>query len=788
MKITKLTTLLFFLQLSMIGIAQSIFLEGEVVDSDGQSIEFASVFIQNSQDPNIQNGIITEADGRFKLKVPKTGSYKISISFIGFQNYEDSLQINQSLNLGQVVLQTAVNELGEVLVTAEKKIMERKEGKLIFNVQNSPLKSGYDGMELLQRTPYLLVDDNGGIVMKNETVTVMINGKISNLSGDALANYLRNITSDQIKSIQVQTHLSANTDAESSGGVVNIILKKKKIGLDGTLRGDHTFRGDGDFTNYNSLVFNYGASKWNVYGTYNFRKQTTLSRNTGGAEYFVSKNLLEEDGTWANDRNRHNYQLGFTTDLSDNQVFGIEGFGTNAGNILTVRNGMVFSNQGDVLDKGQTNLDGIVDSDLYSLTANYAITIDTFNSSIKLFADYATQGLTNKNNVNSFYELAFFQDNLERNTTQNRTDIYAFQADLEKYLKHKIKLSLGTKYTATVRENRLLVESNVNDIWTETSRTSSFDYNENVWAAYLSANKKIGTHFFEAGLRLENTDLKRTDYTQDTIIQQNYTDLFPNLYYSKDLKNNNLFSFSYSRRLRRPSFQFLNNYVIKINDFRYELGNPDLRPEYVNNFELGFSQKKQSVEVYYQKTNEAINGIYYLEGEVSFYQKFNAGSQTQVGVSYNRFGNLLPWWYIKASTGVYNRKFTDEDGTDSFKRTTGYVDVTNNFKLGPTTNLELSGWYRSKLEDAYYIAFPAYRMDIMIQQTFLNKRLMARIYLLDIFDSILYENERPFDTFTSRRIHDPQSQRLSLWLVYNFSGSGGKNRKNRSKNEARRRL
>ena len=147
-----------------------------------------------------------------------------TFSFIGYADFRKKVTILESKEISTIILPPVTNKLGEVVVTAERKIIEQKEGKLFFNVQASPLKSGFDGMEVLQRSPNILVDENSGIIMRNEAATVMINGKILNLSGGQLASYIRNIPSDQIQRIEIQTHLSANTDAESSGGVVNIIL------------------------------------------------------------------------------------------------------------------------------------------------------------------------------------------------------------------------------------------------------------------------------------------------------------------------------------------------------------------------------------------------------------------------------------------------------------------------------------------------------------------------------------------------------------------------------------
>ena len=140
------------------------------------------------------------------------------------------------MDLGEIVLATSTNLLEGVTVTESRPVIERVEDKLVFNVASSPLNSGYDGMEVLQRSPNIWVAPTGTILMRNEAATVMINGRILYWSGEELANYLSNLNSEDIQSIQIQTNLGANTDAESSGGVINIILKKKRLGFRGNFR------------------------------------------------------------------------------------------------------------------------------------------------------------------------------------------------------------------------------------------------------------------------------------------------------------------------------------------------------------------------------------------------------------------------------------------------------------------------------------------------------------------------------------------------------------------------
>lgn len=788
MKKSKVIFFLFCQFLTSLMFGQSITVTGNILNSDNQPIEFANISLSHKTKKSIYKGSVSTLNGDFSISIPEPGNYLLTISFIGYQNFSQTLSIQKDTTLSSIRLSPSSQNLDEIIVTGKRKIIEKKEGKLLFNVQASPLKSGFDGMEVLQRSPNVWVDENGGIIMRNESATVMINGQILNISGEALTNYLENIPSDQIQRIEIQTHLSANTDAESSGGVINIIVKKKPVGYTIGLRQDLMLKDRNDIRSFSGINFNYGAEKWNIYGRYNFNINDSSHDNLGTIDFFSTDRFLEEDGLWTRERNRHNYQLGFVSDIAKNHTFGIEGFGSNFQSNSNDNNQITFLESDTILDKGGSVLAGTYETNRYNLTSNYNWTYDTLDSKLQLFVDYSNQETQNSSVVNSTYENGFFDDNTERNRNTNKTQILGIQADIQQNFSGGYKLKTGLKLTNIKRENQLIGEFLDENNWTENDRSNRFDYDESVRAAYASVSKKINQYFVEIGLRAENTDLTRTDYTQDTILTQNYTDWFPNVYVSRDFEKFNL-SFAYSRRLRRPQFQFLNNYVSKINDFRYDLGNPNLRPEYVDNYELIYTFKKHNLAVYHQKVSDAINGIYYLEDEITYYQKFNAGSQTQYGLEYNWAGNFRKWWFMRTSAGVYHRKFTDEAGNDSFERTTYYVNLVHNFKLNATTNFEISGRYRSKLEDAFYISFPVYRINLMVQKTFFNKKLLCRVSFNDIFNTAIYDNERPFETFTSFRSFKPQSRTVVFRLVYNFANQAkfGK-RKNKSKNEAARRL
>ncbi|MEM1124858.1 MAG: TonB-dependent receptor, partial [Bacteroidota bacterium] len=327
-KITRL--FLIVVLLTNYAFSQSLTLSGKIIDEENQPIEFANILLKSTINPAWQNGTITDQNGQFKVTIPEKGNYELTISFVGFTDWQKVIDVQQSVDLQFIELKSVVNELSEVVVKGERKIITRKEDKLVFNVATSPLNSGYDGVEVLQRSPNIIVDSEGNILMKNQPPTVMINGRITNLSGADLANYLSNIRSENIKNIEIQTHQSANTDGESTGGVININLKKQPVGLVGAVRAEYTEKGGGFNGDLVGGNFNYGAEKWNIYGVYNrvFRSDESIIFNE--TDYFATNDRFVTNSIFDRFHTQHNYQLGFVGDLAKNHTIGLEGYATNS--------------------------------------------------------------------------------------------------------------------------------------------------------------------------------------------------------------------------------------------------------------------------------------------------------------------------------------------------------------------------------------------------------------------------------------------------------------------------
>lgn len=770
-------------------LAGQITIRGKVVNAEGEAVEFANVFLFPQDSSILLTGTTTDADGAYELQLVEVGTYRLTISRIGYEDYSEIWPITASGFIGEQQLLASNYLLEEVTVTAEREMIENTNGRIVFKVEQSPFKNGFDGLELLQKLPGILADAEGNLSMNGEAPIVQINGRPIQMSSEELINYLSNLNSEDIQSIQIQRHLSANLRGESAGGLVNIILKRRSLGFEGNWRTYYELKRQRKYRLYSALNFNYGADKWNMYANVNYSDRAELYELETTTDYFVTGNFLDAPGESHLLRTRPNYRLGFITNLGPKQIIGLEGFRTSRHNQRDIYSDVHFSNQGDVLEAGINYFADTAENKTNHLLFNYTYQIDTLGSSLKLFADYSSEEAGAQNRSASTYEKAYFTDLQERNFTSANTDIKSLQADLEKNYR-ELGFAVGMRYTSTQRDNSLLAETLEQAGWLTNERSSKFQYLENITAGYIILKRQLWERgFLQVGLRMEHTSLRKTDELTNFRIDRNYHNWLPDLLYSHDMNAGQSLSFSFTRRLRRPPFWRINNNILKVNDFNFRLGNPDLLPELINRMELVWSRKKQNLRVYHENVIDAINGIYFLEGDIAYYKPFNSGRQIQYGMEFSRYGHLNSNWYINGTFGLYHRRFAGENNEISFARDSYYFNLSNTIKINQRLSVDISGYYYSPFEDAFYIAGERFAFNLFAQHTFLQDKLTVRLYFNDVFNILVYESERPFADFKTTESTKPRTQFIRLQVNYQFSNRSELNkRRNESRNEARRRL
>lgn len=592
-------------------------ISGAIVDSaSSKPIEFVSVALYSKGNGQAVDGTVADEKGKFSISKLVPGDYKILISFIGYGNKTiDNIKLakGQEVDLGTVTLASNTKTLNEVTVTGQAALIEEKVDRLVYNAEKDITAKGGDATDILRKVPLLTVDLDGNVSLRgSQNIRVLINNKPSTIIANSVADALKQIPADQIKSVEVITSPSAKYDAEGSGGIINIITKKNSLqGLNLNVDAGVGNRGS-------MLALNGGYRKGKAgftiggfgRGMYNTVTKTTLEQ-TSTVENVTTTTRQTGDGS------SHglfgNYNLGFDYDIAKNQSL-------TAGVKYGVRN---FTNQQDLVTRlmktGTTDTENSRNVDAKNLSGTVDVNVDylhTFKPQQEWSVStlYSRNGLTNDFDadlLNGDKQLTGRQKNLNKSTNEE----FTFQTDYQTPIKKNQLLEFGGKgiFREVKSKYSFLIAEATGDFRPETDQPAGdLTYHQNIAAAYSSytyTTKKRYT--FKGGLRYEHTFIDAST-NEGVVGVGNYGVLVPSVNASKTFKGTTV-KLGYNRRIQRPGLQQLNPNFNSANPQNITIGNPELRPELTNNFEVGLSKniKKTYVNATFfgRVTNNAITQV-----------------------------------------------------------------------------------------------------------------------------------------------------------------------------------
>ncbi|MDP9956954.1 outer membrane receptor protein involved in Fe transport [Epilithonimonas hungarica] len=500
----------------------------------------------------------------------------------------------------------SLKEIEQVNILVRKKLLERKADRLIFNVDASIASQGMDAGETLANVPMLKVDENLGTISitGKSSVNVMINGKMLNLSGTALLNYLKSIRSENISKIEVITTPPSKYEAQGNSGLINIILKKNpNLGFSGNISTGLTqrtyFNGSTNGTlNYQTEKLSLSLKTSYIEGAKRADERFTIL----GASQNYSRSVRKDMWQDLTPSLSASYKINKNSEVGVEYIFDK---GKNGMNILnTTRNISPDLDEKNFL----TNTYHREKSPTHTFSTYYDLKLDSLGKKLSFTGNFY------KNNNDT--EVNFSTLTLPENTIQDvktlsmiKPQIFSVQGDLE------LPFSFGTIETG-VKFNQFRNSADLkyldwedNQFVMDDEKSSTFNYREENYAAYASFAKSFGEHWeTKAGLRYENT------FVKSTVNNFSYGQWFPSAYVSYK-EDKNVFSLSYSRRINRPSMSNLNPFRWYENPQSYSTGNPLLTPSYINNYELGYTyNNKFSTSIYYLKLKNAFGQLAYLDG------------------------------------------------------------------------------------------------------------------------------------------------------------------------------
>jgi hypothetical protein len=728
-------------------------INGTIKDGQGNGINNATVSLLHAKDSSVLKLAVTKNDGKFSFSDSKAGKYLVSTSHVGYkQVYSSVFDFDgiTSVTVPALNLEKVPKEIAGVTVTSQKPIVEVKADRTILNVEGTINATGNDALELLRKSPGVTVDKDDNISLSGKNgVQVYIDGKPSPLSGTDLANYLKSMQSTQIESIELITNPSAKYEAAGNAGIINIRLKKNKAyGVNGSVNLGWNI---GTFAKYNGgFNLNYRYKKINMFGSYNHNRNRYT--NTFNLYRTTSIDTSFDQHSEMMGRNKgHNFKTGVDYYANRFSTFGVMVNGNISDNefrnISRTDIAYMPSKTSDRLLVA--NNSSVGERENVNFNANYRFA-DTAGHELNIDGDYGFyNGMNNQFQPNNTYDPS--ETNLKlreiyNTLTPSEIDIYSLKVDYEQNFK-KGKLGVGSKISLVQADNtfqRFFGEG----ASTLEDNHNNFKYRENINAVYINYNRQLKGIMFQAGLRGENTHSKGTskgfryDYNSgtnksvDSLLDRQYTDLFPSAAVTFNKNPMKQWSITYSRRIDRPSYQNLNPFEFNLDKYTFQRGNPNLRPQYTNSFGITNVYKyKLTTSLNYSHVADVFSTIPKSENSKAFITSENVATQNIVSLNVG-MPVQYKWYSLYFNVNTYYSHFKGE--AHDFK-----VDVNiysfnlyaqQTFKLGKNTTAELSGYYTSP--SVWQGAFKTNALgglDVGLQQVILKGKGNIKATVTDIF-------------------------------------------------------
>ncbi|MEO6613257.1 MAG: outer membrane beta-barrel family protein [Chitinophagaceae bacterium] len=792
---------LFLLLLTVITVslpAQQI--NGLVKDESGTPLTTATVSLLKATDSSTVKLAITKPGGAYSFSGIKEGNYRVRVTFTGYKPaFSSSFSFSTTeVNVPELKLFKITGNLSNVTVTAQKPMVEVKADKTILNVEGTINAVGSNALELLRKSPGVLLDKDENISLAGKNgVQIYIDNRQTPLSGQDLANYLKTLQSSQIEAIELITNPSAKYDAAGNAGIINIRLKKNKaLGTNGAVNAGWNI---GTSAKYNAgASLNYRNKKINIFSTYSF--------NYGPNEQHlkimrtVLDTLFDQQGTIRQVGKAHNFKIGADYFIDKKNTLGIMVNGTLSGPEISTANKTYISNiTTNTVDRIliASNKNSMKRHNV-NINFNYNYT-DPKGTSLVINADRGAYDLNSEQLQPNYYYDATGQVQLSsviyHMLSPAQININSLKADYEQNFR-KGKLGFGAKSAWVKTDNdfqRYNVNGSLEDL--DKDRSNHFIYRENINAGYINYNRQYKKFMIQAGLRVENTvaegvsnglKLSGSNYVPSiSSFKRSYTDLFPSAAITFNKNPLKQWSLTYSHRIDRPAYQDLNPFEFKIDEYIFMKGNVNLRPQYTNSFGITHTYKyKLNMTLNYSHVKDLFTQIVdTTEKSKAFVSKKNLATQDIVSFSvsypyqhksYSLFTSINSNYSMyKADFGTGRKVDIGAAGFNLFMQ--------NSLKFAKTWTAELSGFFNAPtVFQGSFKGKSMYNLDAGLSKLVLKGKGTIKTSVSDVFHTLKFRATSDFAGQVMKINFQGESRQLKLSFNYRFGNNGVKPAKQRA--------
>jgi len=776
-------------------------ISGRVIQAGEKPVEFATITLLKAKDSSLVKGAIADVNGQYEFEQIKQGKYLIAAAYVGLtKTYSKPFEINGSAPVAMppITLTADSKNLKEVNVTAKKPFIEQRADKTVVNVENSIIGAGASALEVLEKSPGVNVDKDDNISLKGKSgVVIMIDGKLTNMSSQDVAQLLKSMPSSNIEQIELITNPSAKYDAAGNAGIINIKLKKNKtVGTNGSLS---LFSAYGRTPKYGGgLNLNHRNEKFNAFGSYNYNHRENeqhlglyRSGTTDG-----KFNVFDQDNIRHRESDYHGVKVGVDYFINKRNIIGVmvdAGFSdSNEPADATTKIG-----NGEAVDSVlKTHTDNNGSWRRWAYNINYKAVLDTTGKELNIDLDYARN--TDKQGTYIYSTIwdpgikYHMHGDTTRNSQPNTIDIKTFKADYVHPLPKQAKLEAGVKLSFVETENDAKFDSLRVGNWVyDNNRSNHFIYKENVNAAYINFQKQFKKVNVQLGLRGEQSNVKGNSITMNQINDTSYFNLFPSVFVSYDVAKEHQLGFSYSRRLQRPDYGDLNPFQIYLDRYTLIAGNPYLKPSYANSIEFTHTFKHfLTTSLGYTHTKDKITQIVEADRDVVTgdtlnirYKYLNVAKSDIINMNVSFPVQITKWWNsFTYLSGYYNKFQTIVDDRSVSIASGGFMGRTQQtFTLPKDISAEVSVFYLSPqvADEGLFRMKSMCAVDLGVSKQILHKKGSIKFNVNDVFNIQRFrgsfENGGRYTGVRSKW----ESQQFRLSFNYRFGNTSVKAARNR---------
>lgn len=762
---------------------------GKVFEAGSRTaVEYATVTVLALKKDSIIGGSLVRSNGDFTIDKLPFGMYRVKVSFIGYKTLEKQVSITPQKyeqDLGNLRLEIDAEQLATVEITEERNTMALGIDRRTYTVDKDLTSQGGTGLDVMRNIPGLTVDADGGVKLRNASPTIFVDGRPTTLT-------LEQIPAEQIERIEVITNPSAKYDASTTGGILNVVLKKNtKPGYNGAINA-----GIGTNTRYNvGGNINIKEGKVNFFTSYNLninrfdvegftdRENFSSGEMVGG---FRQDNLATSGRQFQFVRFGADYQISNRNVLTLSQNFGggnfdndeQQVFNTFDGNRQAVSTGTQVNEQANFWRNSSTQV-------IFRHNAPKAgkewTTDLTYNRSRN-----GTDALYTLSSLNPAGDLLPGMPRLQKNDGGGQNQVVTFQFDYVDPLTEKTKLEWGLRsnYRQNSSDLDVRIKQGAADFMPDTSLTNYFVVDDIINAAYINMSSAFGKWNYQAGLRFEQTYFVADITNKGQNFSYIYPDgldnlgkaLFPSVFLSRKYGENREFQANFSRKVNRPGFFQMMPFIMFADAQSFRIGNPALAPEFFNIAEINYSQifKKGNYlgSLYFRQTQDVItNYVYVLPTDSSILVSsfINGNNQYSYGTEHTVKYSPIKTFDLTLNANVF---YTDIEGGDAIGNLNNQgfswnTKLIASYRLPKAWTLQLNGEYEAPRIIPQGRTNHVYGADFSVNKA-LTKSWTLNLSLVDMFNTrrfgALYNT--PF--FTQEFIRRRDTRFLRFTVSYRF--------------------